>query len=427
MHRAMILVAMAGLTPALALAQLQTTAAFFNVVQNDAGNTEASVSGSLTTVLGGPMSYVGGTRGDFGFRFGAATPADDINSGIMMVSMSQNGRSNQGGTAPNANAGFATPAIQAQGNLGTPNPAWPGYASSINVSNNNSGVGSGAEWNANQAIAYFPYSRFIGGWATNGTHGQTDTNNNATLTSFVSSSAGLTIGSGATDPGTFNVFDNTGGTAGQYNVRLGSLSAGVAFEAGGSAITSVAASSQNGVLLVTGGKNEDNYSLSQANSDGTFTILTRDNGADGFSGENDPAAFVYVPLNHQDTAAVGRIDAEGDVLISSGIFTVTKGGTGEWFLSTPGFTDANSVLIISPEGSSVAGTNRADNIWSYQWDAANSRWVIQGRDISASATAAPTLQDLTANEPAFSFVLIPTPGAATLMGLSLIAAGRRRR
>jgi hypothetical protein len=426
MKTAMILVAAAGLTPALALAQLQTTAAFLNVIQNDAGNTEASVSGSLSTIIGGPMSYVGGTRGDFGFRFGAATPADDVSSGIMMVSLSQNGRSNQGGTI-NANPAFATPAIQLQGNLGTPNPSWGGYASSINVSNNNAGAGSGSEWNANQAVAYFPYSRFIGAWATNGTHGATDTNNNNALTGFVSSSAGLTLGSGATDPGTFNVFDSTGGTAGQYNVRLGGLSAGVSFGPGGSPITSVAASSQNGVLLVTGGKNEDNYALSQANSDGSFTILTRDNGADGFSGENDPAAFVYVPLNHQDTAAVGRIDAEGDTIIGSGIFTVTKGATGEWFLSTPGFTDANSVLIISPEGSSIAGTNRADNIWSYQWDSTNTRWVIQGRDIPASGTTTPGLQDLTANEPAFSFVLIPTPGAATLMGLGLVAAGRRRR
>jgi hypothetical protein len=413
-----LLVALGG-----SAASAQVSWGLLNVVQNDTGNTAASVAGSGLTVSGGPITYVGGTRGDFAFGFGNADPATDVQQGIMMVTMAQNGRSNQGSTptAIGAGLGFATPAIQLNPNIGTGTHA--GYGSSINNSGTAiAGASSGGEWNANQAVAYFRYDQFIGGWATNGTHVDGSGTNNGPLTGFASSSAGLTISSGASDPGTFNLFDSTA-TAGLYRLRTQSLSASLGNGA------SVNATSQNGILLVTGGKNEDNYSLSQANADGSFTIVTRDNGANNPStpgGENDPVGFVYVPAGHNLVPVGGRVDNEGDALVSWGHYTLTDLGVGEWLLQTPGFDVFNSVLMLSGEGADVTGSNRGDNVWSYAWDATLVGWRIQSRDISGD-TAAPTLQDLQANEVAFSFAIIPTPGAACVLALGGLGALRRRR
>jgi hypothetical protein len=383
------------------------------VVQNDTANTSASVSASFSYATPG-ISYVGGTRGDFGFRFDQATDAADRSNGIMMVSMSENGRSNQG-TTIGSGLGFSTPAIQFDANIGS---TWGGWGSSINIGNTAiTGVSSGDEWNANQAVGYFKYTEFLGGLVTNGTHAASGGVNNGTMTSFASSSAGFTVGSGATDPGTFTVFDNTG-DSGIYTLRLGG------FTAPG---TGVAATSQNGILLVTGGKNEDNYSLSRANADGTFTIITKDNGADSTTFENDPAGFVYIPLLQPSTVALGRIDAEGDTIIGSGSYTVAKGGVGQWYLSSPDRDPTNTILLISPEGvTTSSGTFSQDNIWSYQWDAANTRWVIEGRDIPSGATTDPALQNLAANEAAFSFLLIPEPSSC-LLGLGGLLLALRRR
>lgn len=365
------------------------------ITQNDTGNTETSVSGMIGQSNG--ASYVAGTRGDFGLRFDAATPAADVAAGVLMASIRENGRSNQG-AAPAAigtGLGYATPALQFGANLGAGNPSYPGYATSVIIGNTAvTGIASGAEWNASQAFAYFKYADWLGGWVTN-------TANNGALTGFTSSSAGFTVSSGATDPGTFTVFDSTA-NAGFYTLRLGGLSASRGTN------PPIAATSQNGILLVTGGKDEDNYALSSANPDGSFTLICKDNGSDGFNFENDPVAFVYIPAGHTDVAAMGRVDAEGDVTAGSGSFTIAKGGTGQWYLTAPGLNDSNSVLQISPEGAIVSGTNRGDNMWSFAWDTANLRWVVEGRDINATATTTPGLQNLTADEPAFSFALFTT-------------------
>ena len=379
------------------------------IIQNDTGNSAAGVSGTISQ--GNGPAYVGGTRGDFGLRFDGATPEADVENGVLMVSIRENGRSDQG-TTPDpigAGLGYATPAIQSPGNLGV---NYDGYSTSINISNTaiktvdaNTAYASGGEWNANQSFAYFKYTDWLGGWVTNTTNG-------GVMNGFMSSSPGFTVGSGTTDPGTFTVFDNTStNNDGFYTLRLAGLSASRGTN------PAVAATSQNGILLVTGGKNEDNYALSSANADGTFTLICKDNGSDAFNFENDPVAFVYLPAGHSDVTAMGRVDNEGDPIVSSGSFTVTKAATaGQWYLTAPGRNDSNSVLVISPEGATVTGTLRADNIWSFAWDGTNNRWVIESRDVSATATANPTLQNLAANEPAFSFALFAsdTPPAVTL-------------
>lgn len=379
------------------------------VTQNDTANNGTSVSASFGYTQG-QITYIGGNRGDFGFRLDGATVADDYANGMMIVTMSQNGRSNEGTSAAatplviGPGLAYSTPAIQ-QGAV-----AGASYSSSINVGNTAvTGIASGNEWNANHSVGYFKYSEFLGGWATNSI-------NNGPLTSFISSSPGLTLGSGDSDPGTLNVFDNTA-SGGAYTLNLAGLSAPG---------TGVAATSQNGILLVVGGRNEDNYALSNANADGTFTMIVKDNDDDGAGGENDGVGFVYVPVNQPGVLAMGRIDGDGNTLVGSGDFVIVKGTVGQWYLSVAGQDMSNSTLLMSPEGSAVSGTLRADNIWSYEYDEVNHRWVIQSRDIPGSLTGNPGLQDLGA-EPAFSFVLVPEPSSALLGAIGMMLALRRRR
>ena len=101
------------------------------------------------------------TRGDFALRFDGTAPADDLANGILMVSLRENGRSNQG-SGIGTGLGYATPAIQTPATLGA--LVFAGYTTSINIGNSAiSGVTSGGEWNTNQSFAYFKYSGWLGG------------------------------------------------------------------------------------------------------------------------------------------------------------------------------------------------------------------------------------------------------------------------
>ncbi|MEM8954445.1 MAG: right-handed parallel beta-helix repeat-containing protein [Verrucomicrobiota bacterium] len=175
--------------------------------------------------------------------------------------------------------------------------------------------------------------------------------------------------------------------------------------------------SDKGILLVTSAKQENNYALSRANSDGTYTIYSHDNGVDKANYERDPISFAFIPINHgrSDIPAMGRIRGDGSPVtdgngdpIAAGDFTITKGPTGIWYLTIPGRTNLNGTLVLSPEGN--AG-NGPDNIWSYEWDSQNQRFVIESRDIPTNASSLPATspQNIGASTPAFSFLYAASP------------------
>jgi hypothetical protein len=342
-----------------------------NVVQNDSGTTASSV-----TLTKGPgstnnFSILGGNRGDYDVSFGSA---NDAANGVMITSVSQNGRDN---TAAGDTIGlfYASSASDYVGS-GFANKYWiPVFRTA-----------QGDEVNINVACAWFPYNTWLGGFVRNAT----GTNGGANNT--LAASPGITLGTHFID----------GATTGISTVNL----------------TSLSASSANGVLLVNHAKNEDNYAASRANADGSFTVWTHDNGTNGGSYEQDPVAFVYIPSSAVGTnqlVAMGRVNSGATTDISAGNFTLTKGGVGQWYLSIPDQNNTTGVLIISPEG---GGTNTADNVVSYQWDVTNSRWVIESRDLSG-ATVQPTLQDgASAGEDMFSFAFFATPNMAPVASIS---------
>jgi len=412
-NRLPLLIPLVGHFLLSASAHAAIAAGNLTIIQNDTGNTSSGVSGSFGYSQG-QISYVSGNRGDFTLRFDGANAAADLSDGIMIVSIAENGRSNEGPASGTTTAdigpgpGYATASIQ---------PAGGGYGSAIFVGATGvSGVSAGAEWNVNQAVGYFKYSEFIGGWINNA-------GNNLAMSALTSSSAGLTLASGTENTTGAHIFDktfnaDTTASNGIYNVNLTGLTAP------GSGL---AATSQNGIMLVVGGKNEANHALSRANEDGTFDVFTRS--SDTGSSENDPAAFVYIPTGQEGVAAMGRVDGEGNVTAGSGIGVVTKGGTGIWLISTTGYDPTNSVLLISPEG----GTSlNSDNIYSYQYDETTKQWIVQGRDIPSATTSNPGLQNVP-GEPAFSFALIsnqsipePTTVSLGLIGLTALILRRKK-
>ncbi|MEI9866378.1 MAG: hypothetical protein WDN00_17845 [Limisphaerales bacterium] len=156
------------------------------------------------------------------------------------------------------------------------------------------------------SAAFFPYSKWLGGLARN---------------------------SGATNGGANDLFTGSPGLLlGTHFIELG----------GGKFTVNLTAfgihSTNNGVLLVNHGKNEDNYAMAFANpTNGTWQVFVKDNGTDAGSYEQDPVAFVYVPKTN-DSVVSGKFRGDGTRLIYSGAtprFAVTNTSAGAWRLTIP--------------------------------------------------------------------------------------------
>ncbi|HPM84174.1 MAG TPA: hypothetical protein PLF81_25900, partial [Candidatus Anammoximicrobium sp.] len=328
-------------------------AALIDVVQNDTGNTPASVTVTAPLAINDFRIRAGSNRGDINVQVGPAV-GDDITSGILLTSVAENGRDN-GEASPLSGLQFATSSVH-------DDPA--GYFIPVNNAPNAS-----SEWNIDVAAAWFPYAA---GWLGALVRNSARTNGGAN---------DMLIGHPSLVLGTH--FIDLGG--GQSTVDLRSL--GIH-------------SQTDGVLIVNHGKNEGNYALARVNADGTWTVFVHDNGVNGGSYERDPVAFVYVPKS--DTSVVsGKFLGTGNIAIQSGPFTVAHTGTGTYQLTIPGYTPSDGVLIISAEGGI---SNNADNIVTYQPN--GDGWQIQTRDLNQNP---PTLQNNGAAETVASFVFIPSP------------------
>lgn len=341
-------------------------AALINVVQNDISNTTDSVTVTATFTVGDLTIREDSNRGDVNLQAGVGF-SDDMDSGIVMTCVAQNGRDNGEVAYPGVN--YCTTAIDYSRSGGSAGAYFiPVFQAP-----------TGDEFNLNVAAAFFSYSNWFGGLARNS--GATNGGANDLFT-----------GSPGLVPGTHYI-DRGGGTS---TVSL--LSFGIDART-------------DGVLLVTHGKNEDNYALSQVNSNnGTWTVYVKDNGTDAGAYEQDPVAFVYIPKTNT-TVISGRFRADGTRLIYSGAtpaYSVANTGTGTWRLTIPGHSPSTGVLIISAEGGL---SQNQDNIVSYQPD--GDGWIIQSRDLPASPPGPQTPG--AGGEPVASFVFIPAAATATVV------------
>ncbi|MEI6074891.1 MAG: DNRLRE domain-containing protein [Verrucomicrobiota bacterium] len=332
-------------------------AANLNVVQNDTGNTEASVTVTTSLSINDMKVRTGSNRGDYNLRVGDDA-TDDLAGGLVMVAVSQNGRYN---LDESSEPFYGAPAFDGNAN---------GYWAVLQDCTDARG-----EYNVNCSVAYFRYQNWLAGWARNVTAVNGGTND------LFTGSPGLTLG---------NQFK--GISSGRSRVDLRSF--GIY-------------STNSGVLMVNHAKNEGNYSTSVANTDGTWEVYVKDNfgtAANPLALEQDPTAFVFIPKTNT-TVVSGKfgLNAAGQAqtLIYSGntpAFAVTNIADGRYRLTIPGATPAQGVLIISAEGGYASNF---DNVVSYEAD--GDGWIIESRD---TGVYPPVLEACT-NEPVASFVFFP--------------------
>ncbi len=357
------------------------------VIQLNSTNNAANHATNPGIIISTPQATPGfsvplaSNRGDYNVTIGASN-ADDVAGGILITSVRQNGRNNDavGGTEGNL-TGFsmATSAVEVSGGS---------YFIPVFHSQN------GLEMNIDIAAGYFPYADgWTGGISRNSANG-------GPITSLLSS-PNVTLGA---------EFKDLGG--GRADLVLPGVDSRV-----------------DGIVLVNGGKNEDNYALSRPSADGAaFQFGIKDNGTNGAGLEQDPVAFVYIPKNTPGLT-LGRISGGGNAasdtdgagaLLSQGDFTIRSIASGRYLLEIAGQTPTSGVLLISAEG---FGAANVDNIVTYEATATG--WEIQTRDLTGDQTVAgnvvPGLQAITSPEAAFNFAFIPFSGAPTNPGAALPA------
>ncbi len=326
--------AAACLVAPFAQAQNGIAAANITVVQVDTNNTVDSVELTETVSINGMNIRGDSNRADYNLQIGPDY-ADDVSTGVLISTVAQNGRDNGELAYPGTN--YCTSTIdytRTGGNAG-------GYFVSI------FNAPAGQEYNINVSAAFFPYAQWLGGLARNS--GVTNGGANDLFT-----------GSPQIFPGTN--FIELGG--GKFIINLTNLNIDARTD---------------GVLLVSHGKNEDNFATSQANAtNGTWSVWVKDNGTDNTSSEQDPVAFVYVPRTNNSVIS-GKFRGDGAVLMFNSAapkFAITNVSEGVWRLTIPGQNPNSGVLILSPEG---GGAQNSDNIVSYEADADG--WLIQSRDL----------------------------------------------
>jgi hypothetical protein len=333
------------------------SAANLNVIQNDAANTEASVTVTTSLSINDMRVRNGSNRGDYNVQVGD-TGTNDLADGMVLVAVNQNGRYNLDEASEPF---YGAPAFDGNAN---------GYWCVLQDVTSDR-----AEYNVNCAVAYFRYTNWLCGWARNVTAVNGGTNN------LFTGSPGLVLGT-----------HFKGISAGRSRVDLRSLGYG---------------STNAGVLLVNHAKNEGNFALSVANPDGTWEVYIKDNFGNANNPnalEQDPAAFVFIPKSNTNVVS-GKfgLDATGTnavVLMYNGTsprFAVTNLDVGRYRLTIPGATPASGVLITSCEG---GFPSNFDNIISYEAD--GDGWIIEHRD---TGIYPPPLEACT-NEPVASFVFI---------------------
>ncbi|MCW1915535.1 hypothetical protein OJ996_18255 [Luteolibacter sp. GHJ8] len=376
---AFIALATPGLTFALEHGSL-------NVVQlNTTNNNQTTVDPAVAVTIkpgATPGIHVRGhNRGDIDMQFGDNFATNNVN-GVMITSVTENGRNNVSGGGPNGTT-YATSHSEISGG---------GFY--LPIQSTSGGTEPAGEFNINVAAAWFPYAE---GWL--GAHASAGSTNGGPLTTFLSHPS---IRSGVG----MEFTDLSGGLA---SLNLSALQS-----------HGVPATSANGVLLVIGGKNEGNFALSSDNADGSFSISVKDNASNNATAyEQDGLAFAYAPVaaaGRGHVKAVGRVQSDGSSEVGSANYTITKlAGVGQWLLQIPGQTESTGTLIISADGGKpptgvTPVPNNTDNFVCYQWDTAQSGWVIQSRDLSPA-----TLEDgATADEDMFSFVFLTKEPAISL-------------
>ena len=360
-------------------------AANLTVVENNLNNSNNSVTVSIpagqstanmSVVPVGTTDYTDHSNGDYYLQFGNNIN-DDRLGGIMLASVAQNGRVSMDGTnyyhiaqAPAGGHGqyYVATATTANGD------EYPGYY-------------GGQERDVNVAVAYFPFEQ---GW----TAGRVETYNNGTTNWCMVGSENIKLGVNLTQLPqgdiSSNLLQKVGGSTAPYWSNPEADRGIWNLEIPG--VNSIF----DGILLVCGGKNEDNYAAASPWRDGSgWQISVHDSG--GGDTESDPWNFVYVPYSTENIVA-GRGNAKAGSVSGTGGFTLTTNGTGGVILDIAGYTPADGTLIVSTENEWY----NSDDFTTYEPTPTN--WIIETRDLTGATL-------VSASSTQFAFLFIPFTNA----------------
>jgi hypothetical protein len=335
---AAVLAAWAGQAPG------QVQHGVVNVVEVDGGNLATSVAVTGVPGFGAwTVDAAASSRGDYVLNFGTAS---DNTLGVFMVAPYQLER-----TEPSVGAG-AAPYYAVS--MGARTPAGTGYM----VSTFRAGT-SKPEVNLNSTVAYFPNAD---GWLAAGLYNSV---NNGVITSVVGN---VTLRTESTYTGTGNEV---------LDPNVASPPAGVYF-----LHSDTLDFRRDGVFLTCGAKDEDNRAAWAADYlTGDAYIFCQDLGADGGSGENDPASFVFI-TEGTPGVTMGVFTGTAKRLFRQGDWSVAMVGqpltNGTFRLTIAGESPSSGTLMVAPYFRPNRTGNPTDNpVWA-QPD--GDGWLITTRD-----------------------------------------------
>jgi hypothetical protein len=351
-----------------------------NCVEVSGADTAAAVT--LTAVPGFGVWNVlsaSSNRGDYVLDFGGSA---DNTSGVLMVSAYQVERTEPSVVGANSAILPYYPVSAAAKATGSVSSRY--MISSFKAGSTTPGT---PEVNTNATVAYFPNTD---GWLAAALYNSV---NNGVITSVVGN---VTLRTEATFTGTGNeLVDPNVATppAGIYYLHSSTID----FR-------------RDGVLLACGAKDENNRASWSTNYiTGDAYIWCQDLAADSTSGENDPAAFVFIPEGTRGVT-MGTVTATAKKLFKQGDFSVSMVGQpatdGTFRLTIAGESPSTGTMLVSPYiRPDRAGTTIDNPVW-VQPD--GNGWLLTTRDQPGMA-----LQDLTNWDVAFSFAFLKNGVAIT--------------
>lgn len=280
-------------------------AANLRIVQNDTGNTSASVT--VTTPEGTPGLYIWqANAGDFYLaRDGAPL---NLNQGVLMATVRNLGRDNGDGLGLR----HATVEVSAE----QPANAW--LATDVAGS-------TSAELNLDLAAAWFPFS---GSWA--GAH---------------MNAAGTVWASNGISQSMFTKIAN-----GRYQLRLPGIDA-----------------VEDGMLFAIGGSNSNRVVTAAVLDDHSgWELAVRGNDQDSGAYTQDDFSVLYVPYMTKNLIG-GLVDETGTIVRAAGqdLFTLTRLGLGEYLLSIEDQSPESGMLLLTA-AKMLPGGVPEDNFLAYE-------------------------------------------------------------
>ncbi len=346
-------------------------AANITVVENNTTNGPGSVTVSIpagqstsafSVVAPGSTSYAEHSNGDYYVKIGSRSE-DDLLNGIMIACVAQNGRVNLDGTN---HYHLAQAATDSHGDY---------FIATADV------VG-GSEKDVNVAAAYFP---FTGKWES----GRLLSISNGSPTWAFVGSENIHLGKNLTQlpQGTIsdtNLLARPGGDWPASDADRGVWNLEIPGEN----------SMQDGVLLVCGGKNENNFAMASPWPDGSgWQMAEKGSGGGGTGTECDPLNFAYVPYSTAGIVA-GRADGNGHILSGTGGFSISKLAKGRTRLNIAGYSPADGTLIVSSE---LEGYS-TDDFTTHEPE--GDHWIVENRDLPGAGLAG-------SSSAQFAFLFIP--------------------